>query len=232
MVRLACLLGLLWSGIAQADCRLALVLALDVSASVDATEYNLQRLGTSAALDSSDVRHAILEGAPGHVALAVYEWSGHYQQKLHLDWTALRTHGDIDRAVLALGQMTRSHDEFPTSVGQALAYGASVLERGPDCDRRVIDMSGDGVNNYGFRPGNAYRHFPFQDVVVNGLVILGDDPDVLGFYHGEVLHGPGAFLEIANGFADFQNAMTRKLRREISDIILGTGPTARPRPRG
>ncbi len=221
LVRLACLLGLLWSGVAQAECRLALILALDVSASVDAAEYDLQRLGLAAALDSADVRAAILEGAPGDVALAVYEWSGHYQQKLHLDWTLLRSHGDIDRAVLALGQMKRSHDNFPTSVGQALAYGASVMERSPACTRRVIDMSGDGVNNYGFRPGNAYRHFPFRDVVVNGLVILGDDPDVFAFYLSEVLHGPGAFLETANGFADFRNAMTRKLLREISDIMLG-----------
>lgn len=221
MVRLALLFALLWAGAAQGACRLALVLALDVSASVDAREYDLQRLGLAAALDAPDVRHAILQGAPGHVALAVFEWSGRFQQKLHLDWTALHRPQDIDRAVLSLGRMTRSHDDAPTSVGQALGYGASLLQRGPDCTRRVIDLSGDGVNNHGYGPAEAYRHFPFRDVVVNGLVVQGDDPEVLSFYASEVLRGPGAFLETADGFDDFREAITRKLLREINDIMLG-----------
>ncbi|MEB8387278.1 DUF1194 domain-containing protein [Rhodobacteraceae bacterium KMM 6894] len=219
---LAAGVGLLWAGGAQAACRLALVLALDVSASVDADDYDLQRLGLAAALDSPDVRHAILEGATGHVALAVFEWSGRFQQKLHLDWTALHSAADIDRAVVALGAMTRSRDDMPTSVGQALGYGATLINRGPVCDRQVIDLSGDGINNEGFRPALAYRHFPLRDVVVNGLVILGDDPEVTTFYRREVLHGPGAFLEVAAGFDAFETAMTRKLYREINNIILGS----------
>ncbi|WP_245964078.1 DUF1194 domain-containing protein [Roseovarius spongiae] len=232
-MRLACLLALLWTGAAQAaGCRLALALALDVSASVDADEYDLQRLGLAAALDSPQVRAAILRGAPGQVALAVYEWSGHHQQKLHLDWTMLTGEAAIDRAVALLAAMARSHDDFPTSVGQALGYGATLLERGPDCARRVIDLSGDGVNNYGFRPANAYRHFPFTEVVVNGLVILGDDPEVLRFYQSEVLHGTGAFLVTADGFADFRAAMTRKLLREIGEVAVGAAPAARRWPRG
>ena len=219
---LATTLTLFWSGSAQAACRLALVLALDVSASVNADDYDLQRLGLAAALDSPDVRHAILEGAGGHVALAVFEWSGRFQQKVHLDWTALHSPADVDRAVVALGAMTRSRDDMPTAVGQALGYGATLLRRGPVCDRQVIDLSGDGINNEGFGPALAYRHFPLRDVVVNGLAILGDDPDVMGFYRREVLHGPGAFLEVAAGFDGFEIAMTRKLYREINNIMLGS----------
>jgi len=221
LVRLICFISLLFASTAQASCRLALVLALDVSASVDAGEYELQKLGLAAALDAEDVRHAILNGAPGHVSLAVYEWSGHYQQKLHLDWTDLHSQGDIDRAVLALGEMTRSHSNFPTGVGQALAYGASVMERAPVCERRVIDVSGDGVNNNGYGPASAYRHFPLDGVIVNGLVILGEDPAVLEFYYLEVMRGAGAFVETANGFADFREAMTRKLFREINNLAVG-----------
>ena len=226
LVRLAASLVLMiWGGAALASCRLALALALDVSASVSAAEYDLQRLGLAAALDAPEVRHAILEGAPGYVTLAVYEWSGNYQQKLHLDWTALRSNADIDRAVLTLGQMQRSHDNFPTGIGQALAYGASVMKRAPRCDRRVIDVSGDGINNNGYGPAIAYRHFPLDDVVVNGLVVLGDDPEVLSFYYREVLRGPGAFLETANGFDDFRAAMTRKLIREVNDLMVGQAET-------
>ncbi len=219
----AALTALFWGGAAVADagCRLALVLALDVSSSVDAREYDLQRVGLASALGSRDVRHAILQGAPGHVALSVYEWSGYQQQKLQLDWTVLDSHAAIDAAVATLAGMDRSHDDFPTSMGAALAYGARLLQREPACSRRVIDVSGDGVNNYRYGPAEAYRHFPLSDVTVNGLVILGDQPDVARFYGEQVLRGPGAFMLMADGFEAFEEAMTRKLYREINEIIIG-----------
>lgn len=228
------LAALLWGAplAAQSQCRLALVLALDVSASVDAEEYDLQRLGLAAALDAPDVRDAILRGQGGAVALSVFEWSGRFQQEMHLDWTLLQSHADIDRAVLALGNITRSYEGFPTSVGQALGYAASLLRRGPDCDRRVIDVSGDGINNYGYGPAQAYRHFPLQGVQVNGLVILGDDAEVEAFYRREVISGPGAFVELSDGFDGFRAAMTRKLFREINDLMLGSADTPRPSPHG
>ncbi len=218
----------------QANCRLALALALDVSSSVDAAEYDLQRKGLAAALNSDDVRHAILNGAPGDVSLAVYEWSGRTQQKLHLDWTRLRSAADIDRAVVTLAGMRRSFDEFPTAIGHGLAYGALLLTRAPQCARMVIDVSGDGRNNHGFGPRSAYRHFPMEGVTVNGLVIQGDQGDVLSYYLTHVQYGPAAFVEVAEGFEDFEAAMTRKLYREISDLILGHPDTAHPRlePRG
>jgi len=216
----------------QASCRLALVLALDVSSSVDEVEYDLQRVGLASALNSEDVRHAILNGAAGDVALAVYEWSGFNQQKLQLDWTHLRSHADIDAAVRSLATMERSHDDFPTAVGQALGYGATLLARGPDCARRVIDISGDGVNNYGFGPAAAYRNFPFSEVTVNGLVVLGHSAEVLQFYHQDVVRGPASFVITANGFDAFEEAMTRKLYREINDIMFGQANPPRPGQRG
>ena len=211
-----------------APCRLALVLALDVSSSVDAAEYDLQRIGLAQALNADEVRHAILNGAPGHVALAVYEWSGEYQHRLQLDWTILDDASAIDGAVATLAGMERSHADFPTSIGPALGYGATLMRRGPACDRRVIDVSGDGVNNYKYGPREAYRHFPLSDVTVNGLVILGDDPQVLAYYGAEILHGPGAFLVIANRFDEFREAMTKKLYRELNDIVLGVAPAPHP----
>jgi len=233
LVRAATLLAacLLWAATAQAQsaCRLALVLALDVSSSVDAEEYALQRTGLAAALDAEEVRHAILTGAAGYVALSVYEWSGFNQHKLQLDWLALTSPAAIDRAVATLAGMERSHDNFPTSIGPAIGYGATLLKRAPRCERRVIDVSGDGVNNYRYGPREAYRHFPLNDVTVNGLVILGDDPGVLSYYGAEVLHGAGAFMVVAKGFDEFREAMTRKLYREINDIILGRVPHTLPR---
>ncbi|WP_297772151.1 DUF1194 domain-containing protein [uncultured Roseovarius sp.] len=216
---------------AQAACRLALVLALDVSSSVDDEEYALQRVGLAAALDAPEIRHAVLQGGQGDVALAVYEWSGRFQEKRHLDWSVLRSDGDIDRAVAVLAEMERSTSDYPTALGSALGYGAQVLTQAPACDRRVIDVSGDGINNEGFAPALAYRHFPFDGVTVNGLVILGHDAEVVAHYRREVLRGPGAFLEVAQGFEDFQEAMARKLFREISDIQLGALAPSEAAPR-
>ncbi len=203
------------------QCRLALTLALDVSSSVDETEYELQRLGLAAALDAPEVRDAILHGAEGYVTLSAYEWSGFGQQVLQLDWIALRSHADIDRAASMLADMERSHDDFPTSMGPALGYGAQLLKRAPVCDRRVIDVSGDGVNNDRYGPREAYRHFPFNGVTVNGLVILGDDTEVVSYYGREVLYGSQAFMVVANGFEEFREAMTRKLYREVSNLFVG-----------
>ena len=102
LVRLAVLLSGLIAAPADAACRLALILALDASSSVDAREYALQRAGLAAALNAPDIRHAILHGGTGEVVLSVYEWSGRFQQKLQLDWTSLRSPEDITRAVAAI----------------------------------------------------------------------------------------------------------------------------------
>ncbi|MEL7013886.1 MAG: DUF1194 domain-containing protein [Pseudomonadota bacterium] len=205
---------------AQDGCRLALALAIDVSSSVDETEYALQKNGLASALDASEVRDAILYGGQGYVALAVYEWSGFGQQVLQLDWVILQSHGDIDRAAVAISQMERSHDDFPTSIGPALGFGAQLLARSPFCERKVIDVSGDGVNNDRYGPREAYRHFNLAGVTVNGLVVLGDEPDVAEYYLTEVLHGAQAFMITAAGYEDFRAAMTRKLYREVSNLVV------------
>lgn len=217
----------LWAGGALAECRLALVLALDVSASVDGADYRLQRDGLAAALDQDVIRTAILRGAPGHVALYIFEWSGRYQQDVMLDWTVLDSDAAIDRAVAAVAGHKRIYKEFPTAIGYALGYAAGRLADGPRCDRKVIDISGDGANNEGFLPESAYEHFPFAGVTVNGLVVQGREPEVLDFYLRHVPRGPGSFVEYADGFEDFENAMSRKLFREINGMVVGDMRDAR-----
>ena len=129
----------------------------------------------------------------------------------------------ITAAARRIGGAQRSYSRFPTAMGYALGYGAGLLARGPDCLRRVIDVSGDGVTNDGFWPTLAYRNFPFEGVTVNGLAVLGADPDVLDHYEFEVQYGPGAFVETAPGYAGYRRAMERKLFREINDIQVGGG---------
>ncbi|WP_136634653.1 DUF1194 domain-containing protein [Pseudooceanicola onchidii] len=226
---LAAALLVLQASAAAAQCRLALVLAMDVSASVDAQEYALQRDGLARALDAPDIREAILTGAPGHVSLAIYEWSGRYQQTVMLDWTTLDSPAALDRVVAHVAGARRSWKDYPTAMGYALGYAARLFETAPPCDRRVIDVSGDGLNNEGFLPDRAYAHFPLDDVTVNGLVIEGADAGLIDFYRAQVLRGPGAFLEVARTFDEFEAAMARKLLREVGGMILGsTGGQAWP----
>ena len=206
--------------LAQADCSLALLLALDVSSSVDAEEYDLQRNGVAMALDDADVRNALLaSGRP--VALAVYEWSGRRQNHIVLNWSLIRDNADIDQVVAAIASSNRSFTRFPTAMGYALGFGATMLERAPQCDRKVIDVSGDGISNDGFGPQLAYKHFPFSDVTVNGLAVLGADPMVEFYFEDQVRHGPGAFVETSTGYVGYKNAMTRKLLREIGGMVVG-----------
>lgn len=226
----ACLAASLAATSAQAvDCRLALVLAMDVSSSVDEAEDDLQRKGLAAALIAPEVQTAFFD-SPLPVAVAVYEWSGRYNQEILVDWTVVRGPADLLGVAETVGRSRRSHNDFPTAMGYALGYGAGLLDRAPRCLFKTLDMAGDGENNEGFGPDEAYREFPFADVTVNGLVVNAADyeaeVELLEFYRTKVLHGPGAFLEIANGFDDYERAMRKKLEREVRAQTVGALPVA------
>lgn len=206
-------------------CALALVFALDVSASVDAEEYALQRDGLANALLDPAVRAAVV-AQPGGVAFYAYEWSGRYQQDQMLGWTRVSTEDELVAMAGALSGAKRSYAEFPTAVGYALGHGAVVMRGAPPaCQRRVIDISGDGIGNEGFGPRPAYREFEeFAEITVNGLVVGGGDLELISYYDREVRHGAGSFIEVAESFLDYQAAMKRKLLRELYGAQLAEAP--------
>ena len=224
-MKTAILALMLVPGAAFAECRLALVLALDVSSSVDAQEDTLQRGGVVAALTSPEVVAAFF-ATDEPVALAVYEWSGRYNQEVVLDWTMIDSQAALVQAAETVAQSKRSHNDFPTAMGYALGFGAGMLARAPACLRHTLDMAGDGQNNEGFGPEEAYRAFPFQGVTVNGLVVNAADFEgevgLIAFYQSQVRLGPGSFVEIAEGFEDYERAMRRKLERELTPPAIGS----------
>ena len=203
-------------------CRLALLLALDVSSSVDAREHKLQRDGLAAALTAPEVSAAFLAGGEP-VALSAYEWSGKRNHRTILTWRLILSHSDLSAAASEVLAAPRSADDFPTALGYALGHAATLLADAPVCDRRTIDVSGDGENNDGFAPRLAYRHFPLAGVTVNALVIGGADSfdQLVGYFRSEVIHGPGAFVETATDYSDFERAIRRKLEREVSSRVVG-----------
>lgn len=209
----------LMGGVPARACDLALLLAVDVSSSVDPVEHDLQRRGLAAALIDPDVVTAILSG--GGVWISSFEWSGRYQHAVHVDWTYLDGPDAIRTVSTRIRDFPRSHDDYPTAMGYALGFAAVHFRRLPQaCARRVLDIAGDGVNNEGFGPGPAYRAFDFDRITVNGLVVKGSDPDPEEFYRSEVIRGLGAFVEIASDYSDYARAMRRKLIREVSGATL------------
>jgi hypothetical protein len=224
LVRAAACLAAIFAASPAAACRLALLLALDVSSSVDAIEDRLQRGGLVSALIAPEVQAAFF-ASDDPVALAVYEWSGRYNQEVVLDWTMIDSPAALLAAAEVVAASRRSHNEFPTAMGYALGFGSEMFARAPRCLYKTLDMSGDGQNNEGFGPLLAYREFPFADVTVNGLVVnaaeFASETQLIDFYRNEVLWGPGAFMEVAQGFDDYERAMRRKLERELRPPVIG-----------
>jgi hypothetical protein len=195
------------------------VLALDVSSSVDAGEFDLQMGGLARALRDPVIVRAITEA--GGIQATAFEWSGRTQAVDVTPWKYLRSEADVFAFAGAIEAHKRGYDEFPTALGYALGSAAIRLSRAPrTCARAVVDVSGDGVNNEGYEPALAYKNFDFSGVTVNGLVIEGEKPDPVAYYRAEVIHGPGAFVEVARGFSDYEAAMKRKLLREINGAAL------------
>ena len=231
------ILTLLAATAAQAsECNLSLVLALDVSGSVDAAEDRLQREGIASALVAPPVMAAFLQRSP--VALFVFEWSmTSHQRALLSAWEIVESEEDLLRvadAVRASGPGAVARLNPPTAVGSALGYAAEALRNGPRCDASTIDISGDGENNDGAGPSVAYATYPLEGVTVNALVIGGagdphpfwDDAKLVAWFEAEVLRGPGAFAIVADGYADYARAMEMKLLREL-ELPVVSGWAAR-----
>jgi hypothetical protein len=227
----AAVLGLL-SPAQAGDCRLALVLALDVSSSVSDDEDWLQREGLARALVTPEVRQAFL--ARGPVALFAFEWSGPNQQMPILPWQMITSLEDLARASASISSprddTPRLHHE--TAVGSALAFAATALKAGPDCWAQTVDVSSDGISNAGKEPEAVYTSPDFRDVTVNALIIGGGpivedgptDGELVAWFEDEVLHGPGAFCILANGYQDYERAMRAKLTRELEVPVVSGWP--------
>ncbi|MGA0540040.1 DUF1194 domain-containing protein [Neotabrizicola sp. VNH66] len=208
---------------ARAECRLALVLALDVSRSVDAEDFAIQTGGLIAALQAPEVQTAFFAPA-GDVALAVFQWSGDSHQEIVVDWALIRRPEDLAPVVAALEALRPPELRLSTAIGQALAFGRALLDRAPDCRRRVIDVSGDGRNNNGPTPERVYAGTDWAGITVNGLAIGAHEMSIERYYSEVVIRGPGAFVEMAVRQTDFPAAMRRKLQRELTEAFAALSP--------
>ena len=224
-------LAALATGPATAECRLALVLGLDVSGSVDPREYRLQLDGVAGALETTGAQKALFSMPGAHVDIAIYQWGAPWQQRLLLDWTTLRSAADTALVAAQMRAASHNFSDPSTAIGSAIEFGVALLSDRPDCWAHTIDISGDGPSNSGPPPGSLTLPAP-PYITVNGLVVnplardnIGKDlsraKTLRNHYETQVIRGPGAFVEVADSFQDFERAMTRKLIREVQPAVVG-----------
>lgn len=215
---------------AEEEVDLLLVLAADVSRSVDAQKFKLQRNGYAAALAHPRVHKAIESGPAGRIAICFVEWSGASAQAVMVDWTIVASAADA----LRLGERIRDAPRpfmDRTAIGSAIDYSVRLLVNAPARSaRRVIDVSGDGTSNAGRNLHAARDEALAMGITINGLAILSEVPlptnpththppgGLLAYFENNVIGGPGAFALAAEGFEAFGASIASKLVKEISSV--------------
>jgi hypothetical protein len=207
---------------------LLLVLASDVSRSVDHPKFLLQREGYTAAVTNPQVLDAIKSGPHGKIALCFIEWSGFGAQKIVINWTAIDGEASARKFGDQLAELPRAFADR-TSISGGIDFSAAHLAKAPfEAPRRTIDVSGDGTNNAGREVRLARDEALAKGIVINGLVILSTNqvpwnaehtnpPGGLEtYYRDNVIGGPGAFVMVAEDFQSFGRAIVKKMIAEIA----------------
>ena len=219
---LACAAALVAAGPARAEpVDVALVLAVDVSESIDAGEYELQHEGIARAFESPQVVAAIRGGTHGAIDVMVLEWSDRDKQAVTVAWTRIDDAGTAAAFAARVRASTRSSAGL-TAIGDALLAASAAFANAPDQpDRRIIDLSGDGMANIGPPPAQVRDGLVSSGVTINGLAILKTEPWLDQYYDRYVIGGEHAFLLTVQDFATFAAAIQQKLLGEIAARPVG-----------
>ncbi|MBI3513674.1 MAG: DUF1194 domain-containing protein [Proteobacteria bacterium] len=202
---------------------LQLILAVDSSGSINADEFRLQMEGLTTAFRNPAILEAIRRGRIGAIAVTLIEWASVDQQHQSVAWTKIC---DEETMAVFADQLAVTPRFIPggsTSVSDALNYSSRLFAKsGYVSDRRVIDVSGDGSNNSGIPPDTVRDRLVEAGIVINGLAILNDEPNLKDYYAASVIGGPGSFVLVAESYETFSNAILSKLIQEIAALPTST----------
>jgi len=222
---------------------LELVLAMDASGSISEADYILQLEGTAAAFRDPDIHAAITSGPLGRIAVTVVLWSDAAFEKVDSGWYLIDSPQSANAFAASIRRFQLTDDDKlvggiggGTGLGAGVAAALNLLNTNSYSGlRRVIDVSGDGIETeFEFSKGmmirDARKVAELQAVTINGLPILSEDfPMLDDYYRKKVISGPGAFVEVADGFDDFGRAIKQKLLREISNnLAMAPQPDSYP----
>jgi len=218
-VAIATLIALMLETVSAKGAALALVLAVDVSASVTADSYLLQHDGIARAFASPRLAEAI-SAAPGGIEVLVLEWSDPDKIAVTVDWTRIAD-GPSTNGFAAAVRASRRSSAGLTAIGPALIAAAAAFDHLPEpAGHRMIDISGDGMANFGLPPAAARDRIVAGGIAINGLAILTEEPWLADYYRTNVIGGPSAFVVAARTFDDFAGAMLRKLVQEVASASV------------
>jgi hypothetical protein len=200
---------------------LALVLAVDASASVTYDEFGLIAGGMAAALRDPTIIAGLIGGPAKASLCSLLLWSGTGAQEVIADWTQIASPADARAFADTVDNMPRVVRAGQTAIGEALLAALTLLGHLPDLpSRQVVNVIGDGRSNDGIAPGPIRDRMAAAGITINGLCILHEEPDLLTSYTNEVIGGPGAFAEVCPDYPAFAAAMHRKLARELIPPIV------------
>jgi len=196
-------------------CDVALMLAVDVSGSIDSGEYRIQMDGTADALTDPAVAEAIVTGG---IAIAMVQWSAGGMQALVLDWQRPASLAEVRALATRLRAIPRAFAGADTAVGEAIGFAAGQFGRVMECRRRVIDISGDGAQNAGL-PLAGFRNAALRaGIEINAIAIESIGLSITEYYRRFVI-GPGGFVMTARGHVDYPETIRRKILREIGQPL-------------
>ena len=195
---------------------LELVLAVDVSSSVDEEEYQLQIRGVGAAFRHPDIIAAIESTGGNGIAVGMVQWSDNEEQALVGGWHIIKDAADAAEYARIIRRAPRIIAGGQTSIAGALTFSIDQINNNNiDSSRKVIDVSGDGRANNGVHPMKIRDIALDQNITINGLVIINDEPFLDGYYERGVIGGRGGFMMIAEDYKDYAAMILQKLLREI-----------------
>lgn len=207
----------------------ALVLAVDVSESVSSERYALQREGIARAFETAQLIDSIA-AVPGGILALVLEWSDPDKIAVTVGWTRIANRNGAAAFAASVRATTRTSNGL-TAIGSAMLAAAAAFDHMPEpAGHRVIDISGDGMANFGEPPAAARDALVRRGITINGLAILSEEPWLDQYYRNHVIGGPASFVVVAKNFESFAEAMLRKLVREVasapslSDALAAAGP--------
>ena len=201
--------------VAGAACDTALVLTIDVSNSIDTAEYRLQTDGLADALQDPEIVDAMVTG---EATIAVVQWSGNDKQALSVPWTQVRTALDAQRLSQQARLMERAFVLSDTAPAEAIYFSLSLFDAVPNCERRVIDISGDGTPNGGSDVRAARNAAEQAGVTINGIAIESMGLAITNFYRGAVITRNG-FVMTARTHREYPATIRAKILRELSRIF-------------
>ena len=198
-------------------CDTALLLAVDVSGSIDPHEYLLETGGLADAIQSPEIATALVEG---QVSLALMHWSGVGHEKLSLPWQRMTTPADVAQFANAIRAIPRPNEYSDTAIAEAILFSIKQFAAVPDCRQSVIDVSGDGRENATNGLPDARLKAATDGITVNAVAIESDDTTtaLTDYFRGRVIT-PGGFVVTAKGVPDFPRAIREKLLRELTKPV-------------